>query len=189
MQVNTNSWHKRLNGYFYGNGYFREIFYNAKEDKWDSRERQKNLCPYFWGTILAIGFVCIVFLGKQLAKVVNKIPSVDWEPPSMSEDMKQRIGKIVLWLLVGFAFAGVMIYGSAYSWENIAWAVIYGGALVGGLLLLIFLSFGVKDKYDDWRNDHPKKEKPKKEKKPNMLKEFLSGWYHKHCPRLEWTND
>jgi len=193
MKISSNSWHRKLNEYFFGNGYFREVFYDNKKDKWSSRDRQKNLCPYFWGTILAVSFVWLLFIvkhiGSFLEELIDKIPSVNWSPPSMSEDTKMRAGKIVGWLAVGFAFAGVMVYGALVSWGDIAWVIVYGGGLVIGILLAIILGFKVKDVYDDWREDHPKKDKPKTKRKPNMLKEFLVGWYHKHCPRLEWTND
>jgi len=119
--------------------------------------------------------------------IAEHIPSV--EVPSLSYDQKDRIGRLLGWGAIASIITVTMIMGSIGYWQEIFKIVIVliiVTAVCGGGIIGIML---IKERYDKWRYNHPKKNKPRKKPKPNMLKEHVGGWYHKHCPMLEWTND
>lgn len=168
MKGQRGCWHYRLNDYFFGKGY---------------SESNKNTCPYFWGTLLAIGFAWIKWIAVS---IVDHCPDV--ELPSLSYEKKQRIGRIVGWLLIGFVLTGVIIYGAVISWYHVALVVLLVVGVTGMVLGISFLGVIIKEKWDEWRFRHPKKNKSPKPPRKNMVKEQVGAWYHSHCPRLEWED-
>lgn len=168
MKGQRGCWHYRLNDYFYGKGY---------------SESNQNTCPYFWGTLLAIAFAWIKYL---VVPIVDHWPNVDM--PSLSYEQKDRIGRIVGWLLIGFVFAGIVVYGATVSWYNVAIGTLAIGGMGAGLIGIAFLAILIQEKYQEWRFNHPKKNKKPKPPRKNIVKEQVGAWYHRHCPRLEWED-
>lgn len=165
MKAKRGTWHYRLNDYFFGYGY---------------SEDNHNVCPYFWATLLAVG------LG-WLKWIIQQIPHVDL--PSLSYEQKDRIGRLVFWCVTAVILTGVIAYGTIVSWYDILTVLTVLGIATGSSAGIVFAIMLGKERYDKWRYNHPKKNKPRKEPKPNILKEQVGGWYHKHCPMLEWTDD
>ena len=168
MKGQRGCWHYRLNDYFFGKGY---------------SESNKNTCPYFWGTLLAIGFAWIKYL---VVPIANRWSSI--QLPSLSYEQKGRIGKIVGWIIIGSIFIVTMFYGITVSWYNLGIGVLVFIGLAGGIIGLSFLAVLIKEKYDEWRFNHPKKNKKPKKPRKNIVKEQIGAWYHRHCPRLEWED-
>lgn len=167
MKARRGTWHYRLNDYFFGSGY---------------SEDSHNVCPYFWATLLAIGLCWLKWIVVTITKLTPNV-----ELPSLSYDQKDRIGRFLGWGAIASIITVTMVFGSIGYWDEIFEIVIVliiVTAIIGGGLIGIML---MKERYDKWRYNHPKKNKPRKEPKPNLVKEKVGAWYHKHCPRLEWV--
>ena len=57
MKLNSNSWHKHLNDYVYGDGYSLS---------------QRNGCPYTWGTVLSVLIVVPVIAYRGMHDALNQ---------------------------------------------------------------------------------------------------------------------
>lgn len=179
MKIGKNAWHAKLNDYVYGNNY---SYYST------------NLCPYFWGTILAIISLPLVICGKGMNSAIDNtdvhMPSVDLpsvDLPSISDETLTNIGKGLLIVVLGVASVILYYIGEAVSWYNffLGLGIILG--VVGAIVGIILSSIWLQDKYRDWRREHPKPYKPYVEPTPNMLLEYLKAWKHNHCPMLQWV--
>ncbi len=170
MKLNKNSWHARANEYVYG---------------WSYLDNVDCLCPYFWGTLLAIFLTPLWALGHGIVRVIDALPETNVNLPSISQRTKNRIGTTF-----AYGFFGLMItlltiaFGLAVIKYGLLNVLIVIGAIalvVSGVIGLFFLIMVIKEKYDDWRWDHPK------EKKPNLFMEFVRAKKNKHCPLVEWV--
>jgi len=165
------SWHAKLNRYIYGKNYLDGV---------------DCLCPYFWGTILAGILLPFFMIGKGIAFVIDHIPAVNIDLPTidMSYKTRNRIGSVVLYGLLGI-LVSVLIFGlylAIIKLGLIVVLIVIGSVagVIAGIIGLIFLGYWIRDKYEDWRYDHPK------EDKPNLLIEFIKAKKNKHCPLVKW---
>lgn len=150
MRLSRGSWHVKVNDFVYGSGY---------------SEDNTNLCPYFWGTILAT-LVCLpVFFGRVIAD-------------SLSMGVKNfliKYGVGVFWIAIGIV--SITLTGSPIQ-------------LIVGFIILGFEILAHNTGFFGWlfslKKSKPKKPKPHKERKPHMTIEMFKGWKHKHCPMVTW---
>jgi len=170
MKISKNSWHARLNEYIYGVYYIRNV---------------DCLCPYFWGTILAMFALPLWLIGRGIGYIIDHTPD-NWHAPkiNMSYDTKERLGNIMAYGFLIF-MVSIMIIGLAmaiveYGVIHVLFWVGVAVGFIGGIIGFIFLMSLVKGRYDDWRHDHPK------EHKPNLFMEFVKAKKNKHCPMIEW---
>lgn len=155
MKINTNSWHYRLNSNIYGSSI------------------PKNLCPYFWGTILSVVFlswfsVLFKFLERQ-----------DW--PHFNIGLLNFLGKHSNILRYSIN-AGVGIWG-AYSF--------FGLGSNGGLFLMALgTSLTIFSVFSKWifKTTYSPRTYTIKEKNPNILVEMVKAKHHRMCPRLEFVD-
>lgn len=166
MIVNRKSWHFKYNAYLYGR-------YQT--------ERINNGCEYFWKTVLA----CILspLMGAiELASLIHErmpaFPEINM--PTISRETEKRIGN----LIISFGLVAIVaaitipsIYG--YGWYVLI-ALGFFGAVIGVIFGTIFAIITVQDYFEN----HPRKEKPKKEKKPNMTWQMVKAKKAKYCPTL-----
>lgn len=154
MKLKHDSWHVKVNDYVYGSGY---------------SIKNKNLCPYFWGTILAIVMI-VPFTIYVMIKSV------------LSEGTKKNIVRYNFCLIMsGMGLVNLVAGGSIYMYQFVAtcigFAVLYI-AYETDLFQTLFAKFS-KDK-------PPKPSKPAKVRRPSMTVEMIKGWKNKHCPMVEW---
>ncbi len=173
MKLNRNSWHAKINSFVYG---------------WMYLDTVDCLCPYFWGTLLAILLSPLWVLGKGIGRVIDAIPDTNYQLPSMSNKTKNKIGLGIAYTLFVLAMMGATfaILYSVYMYGIIHvlfWIGVIAG-ITAGLVGLLYLAVLIKERYDDWRWDHPKEERVKK---PNLFMEFVRAKKNKHCPLVEWT--
>ena len=168
MKLNRNSWHAKINTFVYG---------------WMYLDTVDCLCPYFWGTLLAILLTPLWIIGKGVGRLIDAIPATNYTLPSVSDKTKNRVGLGIAYSLFTLAIMGLtfailytaFMYGIIFVLMWVGIIALMAGALLG----LIFLIILIKERYDDWRGDHPKK--------PNLLMEFIRAKKNKHCPLVEWT--
>jgi len=148
LKLSRNSWHVGLNDYIYGEGY---------------SEDNNNLCPYFWGTILAV-------IGCIPVAIVRGIGGV------MSDGLKVfllRYGVAMFWIGLGIALGSV-------------WWVVFG--ILYFLFNIVLYKTEIFDNFVKWLSGKkkPKPPKPHRERKPHMTVEMFKGWKNKHCPMVVW---
>jgi hypothetical protein len=183
VRIQKGAWHTKLNDYVYG---------------WRYSEKANNLCPYFWGTILATIIFPFIVIPKELLRVWDdgdhEMPSMPEsnislpEMPSISKKTQMNIGKVSLLTVTALVVYGVYGLGELVGWYEFAF---WTGVVVGiiGLIALICKAVIIcGEHYSDWRYDHPHKSKPYKEKTPSMTIEYLKAWKKNHCPMLEWED-
>ncbi len=148
MRLSKNSWHVHLNDFVYGYGY---------------SEDTNNLCPYFWGTILAIIGAIPVLVIRGLSNTLSNGVKV----------CLLRYGLASFWITVG-ALTGM------------TWFIVLGVILIFFNLILYNTAIfdNIAKRLFGWGK--PKKSKPHKERKPHMTIEMFKGWKNKHCPMVEW---
>lgn len=157
MKLNKNSWYVGLNDYVYGSGY---------------SENNHNLCPFFWGTILAI----IICIPTAITRFIDDI---------IPDDTK---GMILIVTLIVVAIIGVG-YGLIMDWQATLLVI---GAVVAYAAFILGMVFGIGHIFEWYSGRHtpkPKKQKPRKEPRPHMTIEMFKGWKNKHCPLISWDED
>ncbi len=178
MKISKNAWHAKLYGYIYG-------FYYVKH--------ATNLCPYFWGTILAVIVLPFVFSAKQLARINPPsvdvphvdfdIPRIEFEVPEISRKTQITIGKIALISVISLVSLGLYQLGDMVGWDNFLYGTLVVVGVITTIVGIIYSLIKVHDRWCNWRHDHPKKYK---EPKPNMLWVMIKAKKNEHCPMLEW---
>ena len=174
MKLSKNSWHARLNTYIFGEYYTRSV---------------DCLCPYFWGTILAILCLPLWLIGHGIGYIIENFPETGWHAPklNMSYDTKQKIGNIVgygfLVFIAVIAIIGLTMAIIEYGIIHVVFWIGIGIGFICGFIVFASAMFWIKEKYDDWRSDHPK------EHKPNLLVEFIKAKKNKHCPLITWEEE
>jgi cytochrome c biogenesis protein CcdA len=137
------------------------------------------LCPYFWGTILALIALPIVLIGKG----IDKIPHVNF--PHVNDERRRQLGSIGAYVFIGllsfFVSAIITLMLIKYGLITVLFWVGVIGGVFGSLIGLVFLGAFLKQEYDDWRNEHPKQDRP------NLLLEFIKAKKNKHCPLVNWV--
>ena len=172
MRLSNNSWHAKLNTFVYGYRYLDSV---------------DCLCPYFWGTLLAILCVPVWLIGHGIARLLDVIDESGISLPrlNISYDTQRKIGLGVAYGLlfgavVGITF-GILNAITEYGLINVLILIGLIALAVVGLIGLALLLINLAERYNDWRYDHPR------EKKPNLLMEFVKAKKNKHCPLVEWT--
>lgn len=168
MKLKRDSWHAKLNAFVYGSGYLESV---------------DCLCPYFWGTLLAILISPLVLIGKGIAVCIGAIPHVN--VPSMDLKTKNKVSNIIGYgclafittLVTALIVSALIEFGLMYV---LYWIGVIAG-VTGAVTGVVFFGIWIKYKYDDWRDDHPK------EDKPNILMEFVKAKKNKHCPLVQWV--
>lgn len=160
MKLSKNSWHARINTYVFGSFYIDGV---------------DCLCPYFWKTIVAL-------LVSPLVFAINRVEDLGIEVPSMSTDMQNRVGRIVMWVAFGAIIIGSFIF-AILDWEKFIIGVIIIGVVTGSVTGFMYGGIWIKNKWEDWRYDHPKE---KRERRPNLMVEFIRAKKNKHCPLITW---
>lgn len=160
MKLSKNSWHARINTYVFGSSYI---------DKVDC------LCPYFWKTIIAL-------LVSPLVFIINRVEDLGIEVPSISTDMQNRIGRIIMWTAFGAIIIGLFVF-AILNWEKFIIVMAVIGIVIVSVTGFMYGSIWIKNKWEDWRYDHPKE---KRERRPNLMVEFIRAKKNKHCPLITW---
>ena len=168
-----NSWHARLNRYIYG---------------WSYVENVDCLCPYFWGTILAILALPLWLLCKGVGCVIDYIEDKGWRipRPNISRNTKNKINNII-----GYGFLGLLctifVVGIGFAiinygiWEVLKWAGILLG-VIGACFGVALFGICIYQRYQDWRDEHPRS------RRPNIVIQYIKAKKDKHCPRVIWKN-
>lgn len=181
MKVNKSSWHYRVFDWWVNTSEAkrarkyqdREVFKYYEEgderdpDGWTSGRYVHvsgdpvSLCPYFW----------IVVLRAPLYWLFNTKPG------------------IILFGLIAFftAWTAVTFVGGNAWWVFPAWAFGLAAATAVVVALSGLIAVGW-DKFKDW-NDKRKHSKPKVEKEPSLVTEFVKAKKSKVCPILEFEED
>lgn len=184
MRLNQNSTSARLFRWFYV-----------------TSEMPKNLCPYFWKLVLMWGFI--------LPYTILSLPMlIFFRDRSSNVNLLGRpAGGLLVYLFLGQVFA--MLFSISVFWiqfpkESIfslfqalgitAWIA---AILIGCIFLLRNIVIWLSDfkhrqkimkKYDDNGNWIPPVDRIR-EKKPNIMVEFIKASYYKYCPSIEWTQE
>lgn len=176
MNISKGSWHVRLNDYIYGYGYTASVH---------------SLCPYFWKTILAIILLPLVAICRVTASKIDESDlSMPNNPiPSISDQTRSYIGKGLLVMVILMIGIGLSQVGDSMGWFTLAKIILAILGVIGAIFGFVYLIVCLEEKYSDWRYEHPKKDKPYKEPKPNILLEYLKAWKNKNCPLLELVED
>lgn len=163
MKANKNSLHAKLYKFTY------------------STDFPVNLCPYFWKLVWAV----IVFLPNLICQIpyYSFVFFIRQRPHDCSE---RRAGSIIIYVALAIVWAylySTFEFGKAI-FTNYAYSE---GAAVGGLVIngsIILVAVGLIGIHFI-RARSPVKNPPK-EKRPNILAEFIKASYNRYCPKIDW---
>lgn len=167
MKILETSWHRKL--------------YNLTYPK----RAPNNLCPYFWLSFLAFVVFPFNFLFSLPAKIICAAQD-KWEWDIFKEKGDRQYWKGAF--LAQSWFSNVALYLTfcmVAVWWNKVWMIgaIIGAIVVAGILFILFYGW-MEDRRIEARD---KRQSLGKEKRPNVLVEFIKAKYSKYCLQIEWT--
>jgi len=127
MKISTNTWHRKLNQFTYGDGPFET--YNGKQIN-------TNLCKYFWRTVCSILLLPLILGWRYL------IPE--------SFQIEHRDMTVVIAILFGIGLVAALATG-------IWFLVFAPPAIIGVFAGFVYLGFVIIDKYKERKSAHPYK--------------------------------
>jgi hypothetical protein len=159
MELNSNSINARLYRWFYHK---------------NTNQMPKSLCPYFWQLLIMYVFIVPYTLIALPYHLFN-----NWKNESFVSGI---VGSLVVYLFLFGIFTMVtfIVFLFIKLPEKSGWVhICVGGAVFWfftiGILLVNFFEYL-------W-------EKPKgslREKKPNIIAEFIKAKYNRYCPKITW---
>lgn len=159
MELNSNSINARLYRWFYHK---------------HTNQMPKSLCPYFWQLLIMYVFIVPYTLITLPYHLFNR-----WNNESFVSGI---VGSLVVYLFlfgiftmvsfVTFLFVGLPANG---VWVHIC---------VCGFVLWFFVIGALFSKFIEYLWEKPKG--TFKEKKPNLIIEFIKAKYNKYCPNITW---
>lgn len=141
-----------LNDFIFGRGYSLD---------------HHNLCPYFWGTILAI-VICIPTIIYRMLENV------------LSDGIKTTLRKYgfgLSQLVIGIAISVIMSTVSV---------LIYAGIILLAFNIIMYNTNILDNIFTKIHNRKKSTPKPHVPRKPSMTVAMIKGWKNKHCPMVEW---
>lgn len=172
MKINTNSWHVKLHKY---------IFTNRLPD---------NLCPYFWRIVKSLIFVIPAFISRlplylawlfeMLFKKTDYTNSFLVNYRNEDRSLENMFGFLMYVLLCVIYSLGLIEYNYFRKVMNYSFDSFFAETgYMTNILILIIIGLIVLYEIICLA---------RKNKTPNLLKEFIKAKYHKYCPKIEWVN-
>jgi hypothetical protein len=182
MQLNKNSISAKLYRWFYNQ--------NAMPN---------NLCPYFWKLVFMwitiLPFIVITLPGQIISKFEKKTVG-----QSMAYTFAFYIFSFALTVLATLPISFFTTFAVGGFWDNMRnGSILFWGGLIilalyaGIRRLFIWIKKGGKQ-YDEYGHryygyDSEGNKIYHKEKKPNILAEFIKAKYNKYCPKIDWKDE
>jgi len=165
LKFGKRSWHRRVITWGLGREYLEWKDWNDTNDGLIWKEKKNvNLCPYMRALIGVILISPWIGLWKILPKYCT------FDHPDMTK-IFLIVGSICATIHILFAGTGV------FEW----WWMLAGTAImaivISGFVGLIFGVMALKDWMDD---------RPVREHKPNLLREYMNAKHNKVCPQIEF---
>lgn len=183
MQLKTNSLNAKLYCWFYGKSTY---------------ELPTNLCPYFWKLVLA----WVLLVPYSLFCTVYILTHEIFDNKYENGDHKtgERIGLSVLFN--GFAFILFLMINVivrlfvVYDPKSFFSEILGPGIMIWVVVIGFGLYYGVKALIEYIKESRiPRDEngfriyREPKEKKPNLIVEFVKAKYGKYCPKIDWEGN
>lgn len=180
MKLKTNSLNAKLYCWFYG------------KDKYNL---PNNLCPYFWKLVLAWVLVAPYSLFCTLYILTYEVFDNKYE--NGDHKTGERLGISVLFygiIFILFLMINVIVrvfvdYDPNSNFSNLLgpgimiWVIVICVGVYEGVNALVKHIKQSRIKYDkDGYRIYPEA----KEKKPNLIIEFVRAKYGKYCPKIDW---
>ncbi len=133
-----------------------------------------NLCPYFWKLVIATLFLPFNLIWHSISLIVNAVAKDDiigerdW-PFFSSRFMMSLALNVLLCVLIGM----VAIWFAWNSFTRISGITGYG------VLIIVLISLGII-------KIQKRMSRRVREKRPNIIAEFVKAKYNKYCPTIEW---
>jgi hypothetical protein len=183
MNLKTNSLNAKLYCWFYGKPTY---------------QLPSNLCPYFWKLVLAWVLVVPYSLFCTLYILTHEIFNKKYE--NGDHNTGERIGVsvlvngivFILFLMINF----VVWFFVDYDPKSIFTVLLRPGAMFWTVAILVGGYYGIKALIEYIKESRiPRDENgyriyPEyKEKKPNLIVEFVKAKYGKYCPKIDWEGN
>ena len=189
LQFSKNSWHRRLNQYVYGKGYFTEIDWDIYDDykkykTWIAehpahispyKDKKICLCPYFWGTTTAVIISPFAFMSYHWPKIHNPI---QLSPETSAALHKQMLNVTIITVIIGGAYYTILI-----DWLPAAVLGLMAAVIAPSVYGIMYGIPWLDEHWPKWLSIPSRKKKPKK---ANILIEFIKANKKKVCPCIEW---
>jgi hypothetical protein len=161
MKLSKSSWHYKLNN-------------------WYTYGVPRNLCGYFWRTVwytITVPITLILFIPYWL---LCSVDVVDTDKEKITEVYPQAL---IIDMIVFVMFCMIRMWFNL-SMEAKGFSAI---ALIFGILGWV-IAFGIL--ISSMVSSYQKKHKTKqKEKRPNILIEYIKAKKNKYCPIIEWEEE
>lgn len=181
MTLNTNSLNAKLYCWFYG------------KTTWNL---PNNLCPYFWKLILAWALLVPYSLFCTLYILTHEIFDTKYE--NGDHKTGERMGISLLLngiILMLFLMINVVVWFFVdYTPKSIFSELLGPGAMLWVVAIGFGIYYGIKALVEHIKESRiPRDENgyriypPYKEKKPNLIIEFVKAKYGQYCPKIDWN--
>lgn len=182
MKLNANSLSAKLYCWFYGK---------------PKNYLPNNLCPYFWKLVLAWVLLVPYSLFCTLYILTSEIFNDNYK--NGDHKSGERIGMSAI--LNGIVFMLLLMINVVvcffvdYTPKSIFSALLPPGIMVWVVVICFSIYYGIKALVEHIKDRRiPRDENGYtiysgyKEKKPNLMVEFVKAKYGKYCPKIDWTN-
>lgn len=136
-----------------------------------------NLCPYFWKLVWATIIFILNFIIQLPALIINVFTKD-------SDDCKERRSMgiaIYIALLIIFGYSIITFHWIKMMFQCYSYSQELANIGLGFNLVIFIVSSFFFIKYL-----LGKRRKRIKEKRPNLVVEFVKGKYGKYCPKIDW---
>lgn len=160
-------------------------FYNVVKEKMPS-----NLCPYFWKLLTAYVFsIPLIIITLPFEIFFGKFGKYN-------ESIGERLWvSFVIWVICFFASSALtsvsVLFGYWPEENTFIIHIIHVGLLVWGLAVCVGLLIPITYIIKKIREPKPKTTVDDilpKEKKPNIVVEFVKAKYNRYCPKIDWND-
>ena len=182
MKLNTNSLNAKLYCWFYG-----KTAYHLPS----------NLCPYFWKLVLAWVLLVPYSLFCTLYILTHEIFDTKYENGDHKTGERMGVSLLMNGIIIMLL---LMINVVVWFFVDYTPKSVFSELLAPGVMLWIVaigfgIYYGIKALAEHIKESRiPRDENgyriyPEyKEKKPNLLVEFVKAKYGQYCPKIDWTN-
>jgi len=159
MELKLNTWYVWLWNYTY------------------SKRLPDNLCPFFWKLVIAI----LLFIPNLILRIPVTVINLFSKNKIGRNDDRTGKGILIYFIIIASCSIIVCIYNwilwlfNAYSYNRTS-------ASIGGLFLLVGLAILIAHYWEEYNTGN----KIVYSLKNNIVVNYTSAWYYKHCPKINW---
>jgi len=159
MNLKLNSWYVWLWNYTY------------------SESVPNNLCPLFWKLVVAV----LLFIPNVIFRIPTVIANLFYNEHNKITDARTGLG-IAAYVFIAGIYLVIFTLYNYLLWLFGAYSYDWGAATCGGFVIIVAIFFTIRYFWLKKDVGYVIKETAT----DNIIVNYASSWYNKHCPKINW---